>query len=127
MDPDIPKLTEEKTKKLMSLLADWEDDNISDFAYCNLVGDILGLGRWTLKGKERIDLENPHGPLKEMEAEEQRVQSLLNKIMKNTHKNLSKEDKKIFNKLRKDEDTERVLGNVAWRALVLCDKIGETQ
>jgi hypothetical protein len=49
-DSSIPKLSKKDTKKLRFLLIEWEDDNISDYDYCNRVGDILGLGKWTCKG-----------------------------------------------------------------------------
>jgi len=37
-------------RELGSLLVSWEDGNISDYEYCNKVGKILGLGKWTCKG-----------------------------------------------------------------------------
>ena len=40
-----PKLSEKDVKELRYLLADWEDDNISDYEYCNKAGKILGLGK----------------------------------------------------------------------------------
>ena len=40
----------EKLEEISSLLCSWEDDNISDYIFCNKVGDILGLGNWTWKG-----------------------------------------------------------------------------
>ena len=46
------KITEEQIEELRHLLVSWEDDNISDYEYCNQVGDILGLGNWTYKGRE---------------------------------------------------------------------------
>ena len=50
MTTDIPKLYEEDIIKLIHLLVFWEDDNITDYEYCNKVGDILGFGNWTFKG-----------------------------------------------------------------------------
>jgi hypothetical protein len=47
---DLPKLIEEDIKELRHLLISWEDDNISDYEYCNKAGDILLLGKWTCKG-----------------------------------------------------------------------------
>ena len=47
----IQTLTEKEIKELRYLLASWEDDNISDYEYCNKVGNILGLGKWTCKGR----------------------------------------------------------------------------
>ena len=46
------ELTEEEITKLRELLVSWEDDNITDYEYCNMVGDILGLGKWTWKGEK---------------------------------------------------------------------------
>jgi len=43
-------LTQKETQELASLLVSWEDNNISDYEYCNKVGDILGYGKWTCKG-----------------------------------------------------------------------------
>ena len=51
------KLTEKEIMKLQHLLVDWEDNNISDYEYCNKVGKLLGLGGWTGKGKERKNKE----------------------------------------------------------------------
>lgn len=45
-------LTQKQVEELKSLLCSWEDDNISDYKYCNKVGNILSLGNWTWKGKE---------------------------------------------------------------------------
>jgi len=67
----------------------------------------------------KIDLEDPHGTLEEFDAEEQRVESLINKTMKNTKDNLDKKDKEIFNKLVKDRDTHRILRHIAYRAIFL--------
>jgi len=53
MDPDIPKLAEEDVKELRHLLVSWEDANITDYEYCNEVGDILCLGKWTCKGYKK--------------------------------------------------------------------------
>ena len=53
MSEDIQELTKEEIKELRYLLMEWEDDNISDHEYCNKVGDILGLGKWTWKGKKK--------------------------------------------------------------------------
>ena len=50
MATDIPKLSEKEVKELRYLLCSWEDENILDYEYCNKVGDILGLGKWTCKG-----------------------------------------------------------------------------
>jgi hypothetical protein len=52
-DKNIPKLTEKDIKELRYLLISWEDNNISDFEYCNSVGGILGLGKWTCKGLKK--------------------------------------------------------------------------
>jgi len=52
MTTDIPKLSEKQVKELRYLLADWEDNNISDYEYCNKVGKILRLGKWTCKGRK---------------------------------------------------------------------------
>ena len=41
---------EQKLEEIGSLLCSWEDANISDYEFCNKVGDILGLGGWTWKG-----------------------------------------------------------------------------
>ena len=46
------KIQEEEVEELRGLLVSWEDDNISDYEYCNKVGDILGLGKWTWKGEK---------------------------------------------------------------------------
>tara|TARA_Y100000310_G_C20013381_1_gene503991 strand:+ start:198 stop:374 length:177 start_codon:yes stop_codon:yes gene_type:complete len=54
MATNIPKLTEKDIKKLRSLLVEWEDGNISDYEYCNNVGKILLLGKWTCKGYKKI-------------------------------------------------------------------------
>jgi len=52
------RLTKKEVKELQELLCSWEDDNISDYEYCNQVGDLLGLGKWTWKGyKERLNKE----------------------------------------------------------------------
>ena len=53
MATDIPKLSEEAVIELRHLLCSWEDDNISDYEYCNSVGDIIGLGKWTCKGLKK--------------------------------------------------------------------------
>lgn len=45
------KLTQKDINELQYALMSWEDDNISDFEYCNKVGKILGLGNWTWKGR----------------------------------------------------------------------------
>jgi len=50
---ETKKLTEKEIEELGSLLCSWEDDNISDFEYCNKVGKILGLGNWTWKGSKK--------------------------------------------------------------------------
>ena len=47
------KLTQQQISQLRHLLVEWEDDNISDYEYCNKVGKILGLGRWTCKGYKK--------------------------------------------------------------------------
>ena len=47
------KLSAKEIMKLKSFLVDWEDDNISDYEYCNKVGKILSLGGWTGKGCKR--------------------------------------------------------------------------
>ena len=44
------KLSEKEIMELQHLLVDWEDDNISDYKYCNKAGKILKLGGWTGKG-----------------------------------------------------------------------------
>ena len=119
MKTKFPKLTEKDIKELRYLLADWEDKNISDYEYCNKAGDILWLGKWTCKGRKRIDLEDPQGTKKEMDEEEQRVELMINKIMENTEEGLSKEDLEIFYKLVGDEDAHRVLRNIAYRGVVL--------
>jgi len=46
-------LTDKEMHNLKSLLVEWEDNNISDYEYCNKVGDILNLGRWTCKGAKK--------------------------------------------------------------------------
>jgi len=46
------KLTEQEIGELKSLLVEWEDDNITDYVYCNKVGKILNLGNWTWKGAD---------------------------------------------------------------------------
>ena len=42
-------LTSTQVQELGSLLISWEDGNISDYEYCNRVGEILGYGNWTYK------------------------------------------------------------------------------
>jgi len=53
MATEIPKLTVEEVKELRHLIVSWEDDNITDYEYCNKVGDILWLGKWTCKGYKK--------------------------------------------------------------------------
>jgi len=48
------ELTEEEITKLRELLVSWEDDNITDYEYCNKVGEILQLGKWTWKGNKEV-------------------------------------------------------------------------
>jgi len=56
------KLTEKEVEELRNLLCSWEDSNISDYEYCNAVGDILNLGNWTWKGaNEEIKKEKAGG------------------------------------------------------------------
>ena len=43
-------ITKEQEEELKSLLCSWEDDNITDYEYCNQAGNILGLGNQTWKG-----------------------------------------------------------------------------
>jgi hypothetical protein len=50
------KLTEKQIQKLRTLLIEWEDKNISDYDYCNNAGKILGLGKWTCKGKLKREI-----------------------------------------------------------------------
>ena len=45
-------LTKQEIQELQELLCSWEDDNITDYEYCNKVGDILELGNWTWKGSK---------------------------------------------------------------------------
>ena len=46
----VKRLTPTEIKELSQLLLEWEDNNISDYEYCNKVGNILGYGNWTCKG-----------------------------------------------------------------------------
>jgi hypothetical protein len=46
-------MKKEDVEKLKSLLISWEDENMSDYEYCNAVGRILGVGKWTWKGVEK--------------------------------------------------------------------------
>jgi hypothetical protein len=46
------KNDKQKLMEIGSLLCSWEDDNITDYQFCNKVGKILGLGNWTWKGKK---------------------------------------------------------------------------
>ena len=47
------ELSKKDVQKLRSLLVEWEDENISDYKYCNKAGKILGLGKWTCKGHKK--------------------------------------------------------------------------
>ena len=48
------KLSKREIMKLRHLLVEWEDNNFSDYVYCNKVGKILGLRGWTCKGNRRM-------------------------------------------------------------------------
>ena len=54
----VKKITPSEIRDLSKLLIEWEDDNISDYEYCNKVGDILGYGNWTCKGYKGGEEEN---------------------------------------------------------------------
>ncbi len=49
-DSQNKQISKKNIKELGYLLISWEDDNITDYEYCNKVGKILGYGNWTCKG-----------------------------------------------------------------------------